>query len=32
MRSMETLSLRMHRSAQNAALVAGFLRNHPKIA
>ena len=32
MRSMETLSLRMHKSAENAALVANFLRNHPKIA
>ncbi|MDP9014041.1 MAG: cystathionine gamma-synthase family protein [Pseudomonadota bacterium] len=32
MRSMETLSLRMHKSAQNAALVAQFLRTHPKIA
>ena len=32
MRSMETLSLRMHKSAQNAALVADFLRAHPKIA
>jgi methionine-gamma-lyase len=32
MRSMETLSLRMHKSAQNAALVANFLRNHAKIA
>jgi methionine-gamma-lyase len=32
MRSMETLSLRMHKSAQNAALVANFLRDHPKIA
>ena len=32
MRSMETLSLRMHKSAQNAALVAQFLRGHPKIA
>jgi methionine-gamma-lyase len=32
MRSMETLSLRMHKSAQNAALVADFLRKHPKIA
>jgi methionine-gamma-lyase len=31
MRSMETLSLRMHKSAQNAALVAHFLREHPKI-
>ena len=32
MRSMETLSLRMTKSAQNAALVASFLRQHPKIA
>jgi methionine-gamma-lyase len=32
MRSMETLSLRMHRSAQNAALVATYLSKHPKIA
>ena len=32
MRSMETLSLRMHKSAQNAALVANYLRTHPKIA
>ena len=32
MRSMETLSLRMHKSADNAALVADFLRKHPKIA
>ncbi|MEP6885245.1 MAG: cystathionine gamma-synthase family protein [Gammaproteobacteria bacterium] len=32
MRSMETLSLRMHKSAENAALVAQFLRSHPKIA
>ena len=32
MRSMETLSLRMHKSAENAALVAGFLRSHPKVA
>lgn len=32
MRSMETLSLRMHKSAQNAAQVAHFLRTHPKIA
>ncbi len=32
MRSMETLSLRMHKSAQNAALVAQFLRTHSKIA
>ena len=32
MRSMETLSLRMHKSADNAALVANFLRGHAKIA
>ena len=32
MRSMETLSLRMHRSAQNAARVAQFLAGHPKVA
>jgi methionine-gamma-lyase len=32
MRSMETLSLRMHKSAENAALVASFLRGHPKVA
>jgi methionine-gamma-lyase len=32
MRSMETLTLRMQRSAQNAELVAKFLRTHPKIA
>ena len=32
MRSMETLSLRMHKSAENAALVADFLRKHAKIA
>jgi methionine-gamma-lyase len=32
MRSMETLSLRMHKSAENAALVANFLRSHPKVA
>jgi methionine-gamma-lyase len=32
MRSMETLSLRMHKSAANAALVANYLRQHPKIA
>ncbi|MDE2305210.1 MAG: cystathionine gamma-synthase family protein [Gammaproteobacteria bacterium] len=31
-RSMETLSLRMNRSADNAARVAGFLRDHPKVA
>ncbi|MDB6099489.1 MAG: cystathionine gamma-synthase family protein [Gammaproteobacteria bacterium] len=32
MRSMETLALRMNKSAENAALVADFLRKHPKIA
>ena len=32
MRSMETLSLRMRKSAENAALVAEFLRGHLKIA
>jgi methionine-gamma-lyase len=32
MRSMETLSLRMHKAAENAAVVAKFLRSHPKIA
>jgi methionine-gamma-lyase len=32
MRSMETLSLRMHRSAENAMLVAEFLRAQPKVA
>jgi methionine-gamma-lyase len=31
MRSMETLSLRMHRSAENAAVVAKFLSNHEKV-
>jgi methionine-gamma-lyase len=29
---METLSLRMHRSAENARLVAEFLRAQPKVA
>ncbi|MGO9931139.1 MAG: cystathionine gamma-synthase family protein [Steroidobacteraceae bacterium] len=32
MRSMETLALRMAKSAENAAVVANFLRKHPKIA
>jgi methionine-gamma-lyase len=32
MRSMETLSLRMNKASQNAALVANYLRTHPKIA
>jgi methionine-gamma-lyase len=31
MRSMETMSLRMARAADNAARVAGFLRAHPKV-
>jgi methionine-gamma-lyase len=31
MRSMETLSLRMNKSADNAALVAAFLQSHAKI-
>ncbi len=31
MRSMETMSLRMQRSSENAAVVAQFLRQHPKI-
>jgi methionine-gamma-lyase len=31
MRSMETLSLRMRKSAENAAQVAAFLRAHPKV-
>jgi methionine-gamma-lyase len=32
MRSMETLSLRMRKSADNAALVAQFLSGHSKVA
>jgi methionine-gamma-lyase len=32
MRSMETLALRMAKSAENASVVANFLRTHPKIA
>jgi methionine-gamma-lyase len=32
MRSMETLSLRMHRAVENAARVAQFLKTHPKVA
>jgi methionine-gamma-lyase len=32
MRSMETMSLRMHKSATNAALVADYLRTHEKVA
>jgi methionine-gamma-lyase len=31
-RSLETLSLRMGRSASNAATVANFLAGHPKVA
>jgi methionine-gamma-lyase len=31
MRSMETLSLRMEKAAQNAAVIADFLRKHPKV-
>jgi methionine-gamma-lyase len=32
MRSMETLSLRMRAAADNAARVAGYLAQHPKVA
>jgi methionine-gamma-lyase len=32
MRSLETLSLRMRKAAENAALVAQFLSTHPKVA
>lgn len=32
MRSLETLSLRMERAAQNAKQIAGWLTTHPKIA
>lgn len=31
MRSLETLKIRMERQAQNAARVAAFLREHPKV-
>jgi methionine-gamma-lyase len=31
-RSLETLALRMERAASNAAIVANFLFNHPKVA
>ena len=31
MRSMETMSLRMHKSAANAAVVARYLRGHDKV-
>lgn len=31
LRSMETLSLRMRKAAENAAVIAGFLRRHPKV-
>ena len=30
-RSLETLSIRMERAEQNARVVAGFLREHPKV-
>jgi methionine-gamma-lyase len=32
MRSMETMSLRMQKSASNAALVAAYLRSHERVA
>jgi methionine-gamma-lyase len=32
MRSMETMSLRMHKAASNAALVAEYLRSHERVA
>ncbi len=32
MRSMETLSLRMEKAAENAAIVAKYLAGHPKVA
>jgi methionine-gamma-lyase len=32
MRSLETLDIRMSRSNENAAVVAGFLASHPKVA
>jgi cystathionine gamma-synthase/methionine-gamma-lyase len=32
LRSLETLPLRTERAASNARLVAGFLRDHPKVA
>lgn len=32
MRSMETLSLRMHRAVENASRVASYLKSHPKVA
>ncbi|GHF22424.1 methionine gamma-lyase [Kordiimonas sediminis] len=31
MRSLETLKLRMERSAENAAHIASYLRDHPKV-
>ncbi len=31
MRSLETLHVRMERQAANAALLAGFLKDHPKV-
>ena len=32
MRSLETLSLRMHREAENATKVAEYLAGHPKVS
>ncbi len=32
MRSMETMALRMHKAASNAALVADYLRSHERVA
>lgn len=32
MRSLETLSLRMERANANAAAIANYLKNHPKVA
>ncbi|WND01892.1 cystathionine gamma-synthase family protein [Temperatibacter marinus] len=31
MRSLETLKIRMERSADNARIIANYLRNHPKV-
>jgi methionine-gamma-lyase len=31
-RSLETVDIRMRKSAENASLVAGFLKGHPKVA
>lgn len=32
MRSLETLKIRMERSAENARVIANYLKNHPKVA